>query len=296
MMKHLHNKTKEIVINSSDEERIHSIKKAKWIGYSQANNIINRFNELLNYPINHRMPNILLVGDSNNGKTALLNKFIKSNQSYVEEETGKLIIPTLLIQAPPEPDERRFYNAILESLFAPYKSSEKIEMKQQRVIHLLKKVELRLLIIDEIHHVLAGNLSKQRSFLNVLKFLSNELKISMICSGTREAFNAIQTDPQLANRFEPKVLKKWKNDEDYLRLLASFESLLPLKEPSMLVEPSLSTKILAMSEGLIGEISKILELASILAIESGIEKINRNILNNIDYTSPSDRKKMVFKL
>lgn len=296
MMKHLHNKTKEIVINSSDEERIHSIKKAKWIGYSQANNIINRFNELLNYPINHRMPNILLVGDSNNGKTALLNKFIKSNQSYVEEETGKLIIPTLLIQAPPEPDERRFYNAILESLFAPYKSSEKIEMKQQRVIHLLKKVELRLLIIDEIHHVLAGNLSKQRSFLNVLKFLSNELKISMICSGTREAFNAIQTDPQLANRFEPKVLKKWKNDEDYLRLLASFESLLPLKEPSMLIEPSLSTKILAMSEGLIGEISKILELASILAIESGIEKINRNILNNIDYTSPSDRKKMVFKL
>lgn len=295
-MKHLHNKTKEIVINSSDEERIHSIKKAKWIGYSQANNVINRFNELLNYPINHRMPNILLVGDSNNGKTALLNKFIKSNQSYVEEETGKLIIPTLLIQAPPEPDERRFYNAILESLFAPYKSSEKIEMKQQRVIHLLKKVELRLLIIDEIHHVLAGNLSKQRSFLNVLKFLSNELKISMICSGTREAFNAIQTDPQLANRFEPKVLKKWKNDEDYLRLLASFESLLPLKEPSMLVEPSLSTKILAMSEGLIGEISKILELASILAIESGVEKINRNILNNIDYTSPSDRKKMVFKL
>lgn len=294
-MKHLHNKTKEILNNSTDLERIHLIKKAKWIGYSQANSIIGRFNELLTYPINHRMPNILLIGDSNNGKTALLNKFIKSNQSYVEEETNKLIVPTLLIQAPPEPDERRFYNAILESLFAPYSSSEKIEMKQQRVIHLLKKVELRLLIIDEIHHVLAGNLSKQRSFLNVLKFLSNELKISMICSGTREAFNAIQTDPQLANRFEPKVLKKWKNDEEYLRLLASFESLLPLKEPSMLIESSLSTKILAMSEGLIGEVSKILELASILAIESGVEKINRNILNNIDYTSPSDRKKMIFK-
>lgn len=295
-MKHLHNKTREIVNNFSDEERIHSIKKPKWIGYSQANNIVIRFNELLNYPVNHRMPNILLVGDSNNGKTALLNKFIKSNQSYVEDETNKLIVPTLLIQAPPEPDERRFYNAILESLFAPYKSSERIEMKQQRVIHLLKKVELRLLIIDEIHHVLAGNLSKQRSFLNVLKFLSNELKISMICSGTRDAFNAIQTDPQLANRFEPKVLKKWKNDEEYLRLLASFESLLPLKEASMLIESSISTKILAMSEGLIGEISRILELASILAIESGVEKINRNILNNIDYTAPSDRKKMIFKL
>jgi hypothetical protein len=295
-MKHLHDKTKEILNNYSDNERIISIRKSKWIGYSQASNIINRFDELLNYPINHRMPNILLVGDSNNGKTALLNKFLKVNQSFVEEETNKLVVPVLLIQAPPEPDERRFYNAILESLFAPYKSSEKIEMKQQRVIHLLKKVELRLLIIDEIHHVLAGNLSKQRSFLNVLKFLSNELRISMICSGTKEAFNAIQTDPQLANRFEPKVLKKWRNDEEYLRLLASFERLLPLKEESMLIESSISTKILAMSEGLIGEISRILELASILAIESGVEKINKNILNNIDFTPPSDRKKMIFKL
>lgn len=295
-MKHLHDKTKEILNNYSDSERIISIRKSKWIGYSQASNIINRFDELLNYPINHRMPNILLVGDSNNGKTALLNKFLRVNQSFVEEETSKLVVPVLLIQAPPEPDERRFYNAILESLFAPYNSSEKIEMKQQRVIHLLKKVELRLLIIDEIQHVLAGNLSKQRSFLNVLKFLSNELRISMVCSGTKEAFNAIQTDPQLANRFEPKVLKKWRNDEEFLRLLASFERLLPLKEESMLIEPSISTKILAMSEGLIGEISRILELSSILAIESGVEKINKNILNNIDFIPPSDRKKMIFKL
>ncbi|OUD34751.1 TniB family NTP-binding protein [Flavobacterium sp. FPG59] len=295
-MKHLHDKTKDIINNYSDSERVMSIKKPKWIGYSQANSILSRFDELLNYPVNHRMPNILLVGDSNNGKTALLNKFLKVNQSFVEEETSKLVVPVLLIQAPPEPDERRFYNTILESLFAPYNSSEKIEMKQQRVIHLLKKVELRLLIIDEIHHVLAGNLSKQRSFLNVLKFLSNELRISMVCSGTKEAFNAIQTDPQLANRFEPKVLKKWRNDEEYLRLLASFERLLPLKEESLLIEPSISTKILAMSEGLIGEISRILELSSILAIESGLEKINKNILNNIDFVPPSDRKKMIFKL
>lgn len=291
-MKHLHIKTEEIVLNCSNEERIISIKKAKWIGYSQAKSIINRFDDLINYPVNHRMPNILLIGDSNNGKTALLNRFSKANSSYVEDETSRLIVPSLLIQAPPEPDEKRFYNTILDALYAPYNSSEKIEIKQQRVIHLLKKVELRLLLIDEIHHVLAGTMSRQRAFLNVLKFLSNELRISMVCSGTRDAFNAIQTDPQLANRFEPKVLKKWKNDDEYLRLLASFEKLLPLKNPSILVEASIASKILAMSEGLIGEISRILELSSILAIESGIEKINKNILNNIDYTSPGDRKKI----
>lgn len=295
-MKHLHDKTREIVLNSSDKERIASTRKFKWIGYTEATKIMKKLDVLMNYPRSHRMPNMLLVGDSNNGKTVLLNRFSRLNESYLKSDTNELVCPTIMIQAPPEPDEKRFYNSILEALYAPYKSSEKIEMRQTRVIHLLKKVETKMLIIDEIHHVLAGNMSKQRTFLNVIKYLSNELKISIVCSGTRDAFNAIQTDPQLANRFVPTVLKKWKNDENYLRLLASFETVLPLKEASLLVEPSLSKKILLKSEGLIGEISKILELSTILAIESGIEKINKNIIDNIDYISPGDRRKMIHKI
>lgn len=294
-MKHLHNKTFELVTNSSDLERIHSVKKYKWIGYTNALKINKKLEDLRDYPQNLRMPNLLLIGDSNNGKTAILHKFTNENESYIDEETQELKIPVLMIQSPPDPDEKRFYNSILESLFAPYKSSEKIEMRQQRVIHLLKKVELKVLIIDEIHHLLSGTMAKQRSFLNVIKYLANELRISIVCCGTREAFNAIQTDPQLANRFEPKVLQKWKFDEEFLRLLASFERILPLKEPSFLIENSIASLILSKSEGLIGEISKVLELATILAIESGVEKINKNILDNIDYISPSDRRKMIYK-
>lgn len=294
-MKHLHPKTAENILNYSDDERILSVKKSKWIGYNSAVKIHKKLEDLRDYPKTLRMPNLLLVGDSNNGKTVLLTRFAESNNSYIDEITQELILPVLIIQAPPEPDEKRFYNSILENLYAPYKNSEKIESRQQRVIHLLKKIQLKILIIDEIHHLLAGTLSKQRTFLNVIKYLSNELKISIVCSGTREAFNAIQTDPQLANRFEPKILSKWQFDEDYLRLLASFEKILPLKEPSNLIEKSIANAILMKSEGLLGEIAKILELSTILAIETGIEKINKNIIDNIDYVSPSDRKKMIFR-
>ncbi|WP_221412876.1 TniB family NTP-binding protein [Elizabethkingia anophelis] len=295
MMKHLHPKTADIVKNSSLDERILSVKKFKWIGYTTAKSIQKKLEDLRDYPKTLRMPNLLLVGDSNNGKTVLLNRFAESNTSFIDEETQELRLPVLMIQAPPDPDEKRFYNSILESLYAPYRQSEKIELRQQRVIHLLSKIQLKMLIVDEIHHLLAGTMAKQRTFLNVLKFLANELRICLVCAGTREAFNAIQTDPQLANRFEPKVLQKWRNDEEYLRLLASFENILPLKNPSYLIEGSLATTILAKSEGLLGEISKILELATILAIESGVEKITRNILENIDYIAPSERKKMIFR-
>lgn len=294
-MKHLHPKTAENTLNFSNEERILSIKKFKWIGYTNAIKIHKKLEDLRDYPKMLRMPNLLLVGDSNNGKTVLLNRFAENNNSFIDEITQELILPVLMIQAPPDPDEKRFYNSILESLYAPYKNSEKIESRQQRVIHLLKKIQLKVLIIDEIHHLLAGTLSKQRTFLNVIKYLSNELKISIVCSGTREAFNAIQTDPQLANRFEPKILSKWQFDEEYLRLLASFERILPLKEPSYLIEKSIANTILIKSEGLLGEIVKIIEMSSILAIETGMEKINKNIIDNIDYVSPSDRKKMIFR-
>lgn len=63
----------------------------------------------------------------------------------------------------------------------------------------------------------------QRHFLNVLKHLSNELQIPITAIGTHDAFNAVHTDPQLANRFEPALLPRWTMGNDYLRLLASFE-------------------------------------------------------------------------
>src|SRR5450631_1979637 len=106
----------------------------------------------------------------------------------------------------------------------------------------------------EIQHVLAGPLLKQRQFLNVIKHLGNELQIPIVAAGTQDAFNAIQTDPQLANRFEPAVLQRWTMGEDYLRLLASFEKLLPLEHRSDLLEPAMAIKILSLSEGTIGEI------------------------------------------
>jgi len=294
MMKHLTEKTRTFVETASIEERIEATRKFKWIGYTNAAQILKKMEDCLNYPKSIRMPNLLIVGDSNNGKTALLTKFDQSHLAYIDEKTDKLINPVLMIQAPPEPDEKRFYNAILEKLFAPTRTSEKIDSRQSRVKNLLKHLEVKAIVIDEIHHVLAGSPSKQRLFLNVLKHLSNELQIPLICAGTKLAFNAIQSDSQLANRFEPRILPRWTNNTEYKRLLLSFSMVLPLKKESSLVEGSIANKILTYSDGLIGEISKILELSTILAIESGAEHITNSIIENIDYIPPTQRKKAFY--
>lgn len=291
-MSHLNESTRKL-LELSDAERIERIRAPRWIDYPQAKAIMAKLEDLLTYPKSHRMPNMLVVGDTNNGKTMLVQRFCSQHPADDNPAGDGIRVPVLFVQAPPIPDEGRFYNAILELLFAPYKPNDRVDKKQFQVIKLLKYVGLRMLVIDEIHHVLAGNLNRQRVFLNVLKYLGNELQVPIVAVGTRDAFRALQTDPQLANRFEPALLPRWEFDTDFLRLLASFERMLPLREPSMLHDTSMATKLFSMCEGYIGELSRLLTSAAVHAIEMQREKIDERVLSEIGWISPSDRKRQI---
>ncbi|MGZ4954618.1 MAG: TniB family NTP-binding protein [Methylobacter sp.] len=281
------------LLELSNAERIEKIRSPRWIGYPRAKVVLAKLEDLLVYPRSHRMPNMLVVGDTNNGKTMLVQRFCSLHPASNNPSGDGVHVPVLFVQAPPVPDEGRFYNAILELLFAPYKPNDRVDKKQFQVIKLLKYVGLRMLVIDEIHHIMAGNLNKQRTFLNVLKYLGNELQVPIVTVGTRDAFRALQTDSQLANRFEPVLLPRWEFDTDFLRLLASFERMLPLREPSLLHDTALSTKLFSMCEGYIGELSRLLTMAGVHAVESGRERIDEKVLNAIDWVSPSDRKRQI---
>jgi hypothetical protein len=289
MTDHL-NEAAKAALESEDSERIDRVRSARWIGYTRAKRVLAKLDSLLTHPKQHRMPNLLLVGDTNNGKTVLVNRFEKLHPARDNPEGDGISVPVLYVQAPPTPDEGRFYNTILEKIFAPYKPNDRVDKKQFQTIRILSNIGTRMLIVDEIQHVLAGNLNKQRNFLNTVKYLGNELQIPIVGVGTEDAFNAIQTDPQLSNRFDPAILPRWEMGNEYLKLLASFERMLPLKKPSNLIEKGLSIKLLSMSEGVIGEISAVLSKAAVKAIETGGEHIGPKVLDSIDWTRPSERK------
>lgn len=294
-MNHLY-KSVRSNLELGDQERIEKIQADVWIGYSRAKALLDKLNELYAYPKTLRMPNLLIMGETNNGKTVLVNRFFKSHLPFIRDEDNVFIAPVVYVQAPPKPDEKRFYNSILDALAIPFKYNDRADKQQYQVIQVLKHMETKVLIIDEIQHILAGTMTNQRTFLNVIKYLSNELKIVIVAVGTKDAYNAINADPQLGNRFEPSPLPKWKLNEEYLRLLISFEQMIPLKLPSNLIKEEIATKILTMGEGKIGEISTILKKAAVLAIKSKKELIDLAILKQIDYFSPSARKRQIDKI
>lgn len=280
-------------LKQSNHERIQHIKKSRWIGYGKAKEILSKLEDLLVHPKQERMPNMLLVGESNNGKTKLISKFRDLHPATENLGGESVSIPVLYIQAPPTPDERGLYTAILNRLFECPAKSQATDAKRDQVVAILRRVDLGMLIVDEIHHLLAGSYVKQRTCLNVLKYLGNELCVPIVGVGTAEALRAIHTDPQLANRFKPEILSKWTMGPELVRLLASFERVIPIRLPSNLASMELANLILQRSEGTIGEISALLNAAAALAINSGDEQITAGTLNACDYVSPSHRKQAV---
>ncbi|MCL9677218.1 TniB family NTP-binding protein [Acinetobacter sp. ACZLY 512] len=278
------------------DERIEHILKPKWIGYPAAQTILDQLEDLLHYPKQSRMPNLLLVGETNNGKTCLIEQFRKNYPADPNLDGEAIKVPVLYVQAPPSPDERGLYNNILSLLFQRLKTAESTDQKRQRVISVLKQIDLGVIVIDEIHHLLAGPLLKQRNFLNVIKYLGNELCVPIVGVGTADAFRAIQIDPQIQNRFVPVVIPKWSLNTDFARLLVSFERILPLKQPSRLSEKSMATKLLYLSGGTIGELSQLLNKAAIWALKNNRESIDFEALEKCGFVRPSDRKTMASKI
>lgn len=284
---HLHPSAIEVAIRSK-EDRLEWIQKPRWIGYPRAQDILGQLEDLMRFPRQSRMPNILLIGESNSGKTKLVESFI---QRYPADENiggEHIIAKTLYIEAPPSPSETGLYVEILNALFERVPTSS-LEARRARVFEVLKEIQLKVLVIDELHNILAGTTVKQQIMLNAIKYLTNKLQISIVGCGTGDLLRAVSIDPQVQNRFTPILLPKWKMGKEFQRLLKSFEMILPLQKASTLHDTILSSKILAMSEGTIGEISILLNAATRFAIQNDIECIDQDVLNSCGYVAPSDR-------
>ncbi len=293
-MNHLHPSVRPY-LKLSNPARIERIQSACWIGYSRAKTILDRMEALFTRPRGPRMPGLLIVGGSNQGKTTLLNRFCSRHPVVDQPEAEHVQMPVVKIQCPPGPDEKRFYTALLDALYQSDTTSIRTHAaeKHRQAKRIMEKVGTRVLLLDEIHNVLAGPTNRQRYFMNVLKFLSNDLCLPLIAAGTSDALNALTTDPQLSNRLLPVALPRWEDGTEFLRLLTSLERLLPLKKPSNLKGSSLSAEILSLSEGVLGEAVSLLTQAACEAVTSGEECITLKILRSLDFVRPSRRRKLM---
>jgi len=188
---------------------------------------------------------------------------------------------------------KRFYALVLHTLEFKVPTVARIAELETTVLKLFSSLEIKMLIIDELHNILAGRSDSQREFLNFLRFLGNELQIPIIALGTKDAYLAIRSDDQLENRFEPFILPKWQYDQEYLSLLSSFDKIFPLKIPMDLTNPIFAKKILEIGDGKIGEMSVIIKKAVIWAVHFSGGYLTSDVFERINYKSAAERRQKI---
>jgi len=278
------------LIERTDDERIYAIREGSWLGYKDAKRILARMEELLTYPRITRMPNMLLVAPSFNGKTSILERFMSLHQPDLDAEGEVTICPVVMVEAPPKPDISDFYTRILDVLVTPYKPTASSPEKYSQIKRLFRQMDVHMLIVDEIHHLITGSTNRQQEFRNAIKSLGNETGVCMVAAGTEDAYNAFNTDPQMSSRFTPEELPVWKPNNEFGSLLATLELRAPLKQASNLKDPATMLAIHTRSEGTLGDMVDLVKELAVDAIRNKVEQITFDRITSLRWVPPSKRK------
>src|SRR5207253_770253 len=187
-------------------------------------------------------------------------------------------LPVVSIQLPPEPNLRDLYEEILAAMGGIFSPGTSVTTLRHRIRALAQQLEVRMLIIDEIHALLVGTPRQQRIILTAIRLLANDLLVPLVCLGIEQANQALMTDDQLADRFAAAELPAWEDDAAFEQLLLSFESILPLRQSSDFRDPKIRQRILSLTQGVLGRICRLMETAAVEAIRSGEERISLSLL------------------
>lgn len=256
------------------EARVAHIRAERWIQHAAVDRLLNDLQDVFDQPPRERMENLLLLGESGMGKTMLIRKFERQNAVNFDKAAGVRRRPVVVMLMPPQPTESEFFNRLLEAIDAP-SAGYWAHGNQLRTsaIRLLREVGARVLVIDEINSVLAGTPRQQRLFLQLLRFLSNDLRLALVGVGVPEARHALLSDAQLRSRFNDVELPLWTPGEDLRDFVNRLVWSLPLRQPSPVDSARLRAMLAERSGGVTLGICKAVERAAVAAIRNGRERI-----------------------
>ena len=241
------------LLDADTEARIRYILSKPWVHYPKAKQIIELVHGLGSRPGPTRMASIAVYGDSGMGKSMIVGRFKHNVISLANPDPARTQNKFLVVELSSGPGERRLYAQILSALGAPHNPRATIVALEQATLRLLRAVGVQVLLIDEIHNIIAGSWREQRIVLNTLRFLSNEAQLSLVCFGITEAREAINGDVQLARRFDVITLPRWKANDEFQQLVLAIIRNFPLRQPSVLTAAGLK-QILRVTDGVTSKI------------------------------------------
>jgi Bacterial TniB protein len=182
----------------------------------------------------------------------------------------------VLILMAEDPSEEAFFVQVLKAVGAPLDLSRRRHRLglRETSFRILRELGTRMLLIDEINSILVGSARQQRYFLQMLRFLSNEPQIEIVCAGVPEARFALLSDPQLRSRVADTALEPWTAGPELQAFVTMLVQGLPLRQPSPVDSAQLRRLLVARSGGITLSMRRVLERAGAAAIRNDQERID----------------------
>ena len=259
----------EKALQASTRDRMAMTIRDHVIHYPALDQIRTEAEWMVYEPRQTRARGLVVMANRGNGKTSLAKLIHRQFAAYESPD-----LPCVLrISISGVRDPRAFYGRILEELGSPARISHRLSDRELLVQRLLREVDCRLLILDEVQDVLLGSEREQQRALEGIKLLMNELSLPILAFGTEKAGLGFSADPHLQARFTQFAMPTWKADNTLANFLAAYERLLPLKEASNLAAGDKLAFLVKMSEGVLGKIVARVQNAALAAIVDGSEHI-----------------------
>ena len=269
---HLHPRARGL-LSAPDSVRIAACYETHWVPHTAAVEALSRVSHLLEYPHKNRMPNLLIYGPANSGKTAVIDRFAKENPNILDDYGEVHERKSLCFGMPANPTEPRLFSQVLAAYGNQFGELPRKMTTELRALQILHQHTPRVLIVDDLQHILSSSARSQLRVLNHLKSLSTELRIPLVAVGTTDVLMTLQSDQQLASHFKAVEISRWRNGFGLAAFVSAFGMNLPLRKRSSLMDADLVGGILELSDGLTGEIISLLSQAADLAIRLKIERI-----------------------
>lgn len=271
------------------QARLDFIKLRHWFDYPRAVQILERLEELVTYPTVNRMPCLMVVGSSNNGKTSIAKTFVERHKPETNSDETILRFPVLYIESLPHPTPESLMVEIIRLIGLPYSSSRDLLRLKVRVYALLKDLGVRVLVVDELNTIVPLTNAKRQTFLAELRSLTVKLGISVVCFSTRAGANVASYDDAFTSRFPIMDLPTWTQGQQWRELVRDFEAYLPFPEPSKLSSSQFSERLLVQADHRLGELSNLLESMSSYAIKNNLKHLTPEIIAESGWIAPQDR-------
>lgn len=142
---------------------------------------------------------MLLIGQSGDGKTSILNRYQASCSIKKTHELSPRNV--ILVTATSKLSVHNFASRILRALGDPAPNTGTFASKEERLLCYKQQLGLELIIIDEFHDLLPKGYFDMRSgIVKFIKWLMIELKVSVVMSGLPLSEEILSIDEQIETR------------------------------------------------------------------------------------------------